>query len=336
MSGGADHPVMQLDAIDREAQHWVTRFAGGDAVAEELATFRLWAARDPAHAQAFARACRLWEAVGPAAKMFADADTRAAFVAAVPAVSRSSPRPQLARRAFIGGALAASAAAVGYVAIRPPLGLWPSVVELAADYRTAVGEQRVIALAGGPSIDLNTRTSIALRPVADGTESIELIAGEAAVTARGAQRRVEVIAIGGRVSAADASFNIRCDGPLVQTTCVAGEIEVAYRAQSVRLGVGQQVSYSDTGIGAASAVDAAAVTAWRDGVLLFHATPLADAVAEINRYRTGRIILTNAALGQRLFNARFRIANIDGVVEQIQRIFDTSVTRLPGGIVLLG
>ncbi len=92
MSGGADHPVMQLDAIDREAQHWVTRFAGGDAVAEELATFRLWAARDPAHAQAFARACRLWEAVGPAAKMFADADTRAAFVAAVPGGFRGHRR----------------------------------------------------------------------------------------------------------------------------------------------------------------------------------------------------------------------------------------------------
>ena len=70
--------------------------------------------------------------------------------------------------------------------------------------------------------------------------------------------------------------------------------------------------------------------------LVFRSTPLADAVAEINRYRSGRIFVTNAALGRRLFNARFPIANVDGVVAQIQQVFGASVTTLPGGIVLLG
>ena len=63
---------------------------------------------------------------------------------------------------------------------------------------------------------------------------------------------------------------------------------------------------------------------------------LTEAIAEINRYRPGRIILTNAALGARIFNARFRIENIDGVVGQIQQVFGASATSLPGGIVLLG
>lgn len=83
-------------------------------------------------------------------------------------------------------------------------------------------------------------------------------------------------------------------------------------------------------------VDPAIVTAWRDGFLVFHATPLAEAIEEINRYRSGKIILIDDALGHRLFNARFRIANVDEVVGQIRQVFGARITSLPGGIVLLG
>jgi transmembrane sensor len=85
-----------------------------------------------------------------------------------------------------------------------------------------------------------------------------------------------------------------------------------------------------------TSIDPAVVTAWKDGVLVFHETRLSEAIAEINRYRPGRIILTNAALGHRLFNARFRIKDVDGVTAQIQQVFGASATALPGGIVLLG
>src|SRR5262249_58154354 len=95
---------------------------------------------------------------------------------------RQARRGHIGRRAFMGGAIAASAAAA-YVAIRPPLELWPSLSELAADYRTAPGEQRSIVLAGGASVELNTRTSIVLRPSTEATERIELISGETAVAA---------------------------------------------------------------------------------------------------------------------------------------------------------
>ncbi len=63
-------------------------------------------------------------------------------------------------------------------------------------------------------------------------------------------------------------------------------------------------------------------------MLLFHATPLAD------RGRARSTAIGRAGSfspmrrwGSGQFNAWFRIANIDGVVEQIQRIFDTSVDK---------
>jgi transmembrane sensor len=331
MTVSPEHPTAFLDEVDREAQDWAMRFAAGSADRAELEIFKRWSARDPAHAEAFARACRLWDSIEPASAILA-----AQREAKLPAPKRQiGLRP--GRRAFIGGALAASAAAAAYVVIRPPLGLWPSLTELTADYRTGVGEQRNISLADGPSVGLNTRTSIALRPAAAGAERIELIAGEAVITAHRDMRRVvDVIAADGHATATDAIFNMRYEETTVCTTCVTGEIEVERRGRSARLRAGQQIIYSPNGFGMVTSVDLAVVTAWNNGMLVFHATPLSEAIAEINRYRSGRIILTNAALGRRLFNARFRIENIDGVVKQIQQIFDADVMELPGGLVLLG
>ncbi len=61
-----------------------------------------------------------------------------------------------------------------------------------------------------------------------------------------------------------------------------------------------------------------------------------DVVAEVNRYRHGKVILTNAALGRERFNARFRIENIDRVVDQIAVVFGVKAKTLLGGITLLG
>jgi transmembrane sensor len=325
MSASAPPTSAHPDPVEREARHWLMRFAAGNADRAELETFKQWSAQNPAHAEAFARACKLWEALGPAGE-----------IAAAQVQQRTGTGMLMRRRAFLGGALAASAAGAAYLAIRPPLGLWPSVSELRADYRTGIGEQRSVALAGGPSLDLNTRTSIAFDSAAGGPAHMQLISGEAAVSVPpDVKKPVEITAAGGRVIATDSSFNLRCDGDTVVATCLSGAIDVRLGQQSAQLRADQQVTYSADGMGSVKTIDPAMIMAWKDGLLIFHSTPLAEAVAEINRYRSGRVIVTNAALGQRLFNARFRIKNIDGVVTQIQEAFGASVTNLTHGIVLL-
>ena len=56
---------------------------------------------------------------------------------------------------------------MSHLALKPPLGLWPSLSELGADYRTGTGEQRTIAFAGDVQIALNTQTSLTIRPATD-------------------------------------------------------------------------------------------------------------------------------------------------------------------------
>lgn len=333
----SDNPPADRSSLDREAYAWVMQFASGKAGVADIAALKRWSACDPAHAEAFDRISRTWKALGPLGQALSvegvlsnDANRRTS--------AAMGPRPNMGRRAFLAGGLAASAAGVAIVAARSPFGLWPSWPELAADYRTKIGEQRRITLADGAAIEMNTLTSIALRPIETETGRIELIAGEAMVTASSRASADFTMLVGaGRIVAGDARFNVRYQDRTACVTCLAGEIRVERPGTAaLALLADQQVLYSDKEIGSAITVDPALVSAWQEGIVIFQSTPVAEVVAEVNRYRSGRIILTNAALGHRLFNARLRIANLDRVVGQIEQAFGAKATTLPGGIVLLG
>jgi transmembrane sensor len=310
----ADH-----ERIEREALDWLVRFTSGEATPTDLRAGKAWCARDPAHAEAFKRVSRMWETLGPDA-----------FSAVAPV-----RRPVLSRRALLtGGAAAAVAASAAYVVVRPPLGLWPSFSEMTADYRTRTGERRKVALADNVSVDMNTQTSIAMRGRdADGA-GIELISGEAMISAA-AERPVTVTSGNGEAVGHQARFNVRNDGRSVCVTCVDGRVTVSSAGQTVSLQPREQVTYDPRGLGKAASIDPSIVTAWQNDLLIFHATPLREVVAEINRYRSGKIIVTNPALGGRLFSANFRIRNADHIVEQVQKLFGATVTSLPGGLILL-
>ena len=75
--------------------------------------------------------------------------------------------------------------------------------------------------------------------------------------------------------------------------------------------------------------------AWRKGQLVFRQTPLAEVVGEINRYRSGRIMLMNDALGRRLVEARVTLDRIDDLIVLIREAYGARVTTLPGGVVVL-
>lgn len=328
--GGPDDPIAQLAPVEQEAQAWVMRFASGEATSADLQALKRWCGQTPSHAEAFAKANRLWEALGPAGQ-------RVDWKSPARHSQTLSFTPQrMGRRAFLGGALASSAAAAAYALVHPPLGLWPSFSQLTADYRTATGERKNITLADGVSIEMNAQTSIAVRKTVSDTRHIELLAGEAAVaTGPDASQSFALIAGQGRTMARRAHFDVRYIGTTVCVTCLEGEIRVEQEGAATPLQAQQQILYSTRGQSSIRTVDPAVVAAWRDGFLVFHATPLAEAVEEINRYRPGKIVLTNDTLGRRLFNARFRIENVGEVVDQIRQVFGAKATSLPGGIVLL-
>lgn len=326
----ATNETPEPDALLREALDFVVRLKTGEPTRADVDALQAWRQQSGAHEAAFKNAARVFRHAGVAALELADQPA----TGDVARFSRGpTPRP-IGRRAVLGGA-AAAAAAVGYAIVRPPLGLWPSLEELSADYRTGKGELRKIAVAPNVSLELNTQTSIALRSASNETR-IELISGEASVVATSASTPFVLLAANGQISAVEADFNARCLDGAVSVTCLSGSVDVAQGGRTVRLGRAQQVSYSPDGIEASVQVDPGQVTAWQAGLLIFRDRPLADVVEEVNRYRSGKIIITNADLKRRMVNGTFQIDKLGDFVPQVQQLFGAQARSLPGGVVLLG
>jgi transmembrane sensor len=323
-----DDPTDERELLRREAWRWVLHVTSGEAKKADIAAVERWCARSPLHAEAFAHASGRWRAFGPAMENVArqhDATAAGHVFGMGQAVGR---------RAFLGGGLAASAAGVAVLAIRPPFDLWPSFDELAADYRTATGEQHRIALADRVSVELNTRTSVNIRKAAsDDADRVELISGETAVAT--GSHKIEVIAASGRAWAHTAQFNVRYDGAEVCVTCLGGSVQVEQRGQSAIVQQNQQVSYTQRSVGQVTAIDPAVVMGWRNGDIFFENQPLSHVIDEINRYRPGKIVLMNVGLGHRKVTARFKLDRLEVVISQLRETFGARVTLLPGGITLV-
>lgn len=320
-----------LDQIERHAFAWVRQVASGKMTHADGAALKRWCAADPSHGAAFLNARRLWVQLGKASELVV-----ARTPSAMQVQNELRPREKnWTRRAFLGTALGATAAATAVVVVHPPLGLWPSMGELNADYRTATGEQRRVALAENVNIELNTRTSIAVGATQAGVSGIELIAGEAAIDMRHGPGAFVVTAGAGKTSTQEAVFEVRRDADNVCVTCMRGRVLVKHVTGSMTLMARQQMTYDDKKLGPIVSVDAASVSAWREGSLRFNETPLAEVIEEINRYRPGRVILLDKKMAGKAVTGRFRIDALDKAIAQIQRSLDLNVRTLPGRMILL-
>lgn len=329
-----DDPKAQAIKLLGEARRWVVRMRSGEVTPADRDALKTWQNLSPAHRRALAEATAQWDALRVLARASTAGDERPT------ARQPSASRLHVTRRAWLGGAMAASIGGAVYLAARPPLGLWPSLADLNADYRTGVGEQREIVLAEAVSVEMNTRTSLAV-PENGGTgRQIELINGEITVTAKSANlpagEPFVVVARNGRTSAAQATFDLRDDDGMVTVTCLDGEVSVECQGTAAKLPARHKVAYGALGLGHVIETDPRVIEAWRKGLLVFDNQPLSLVIPEINRYRRGRIVLLNEEIGRLPLDATFRLDRIDEVVPKIAHIFDLKVRTLPGGLVLLG
>jgi transmembrane sensor len=322
MVADTGNPDADAERVQREALDWLRRLTSGEVTRAELDALDRWRAESPGHRRALAEANLLWDVLG---KVAHEADARG--------LTRLTARTFLDRRAVLAGTAAAS---IAYLLAWPPLHLWPAITELTAPYRTATGERRQLAIASGISVEMDTQTSLTAPVTVGQLYSLELISGQLAVSVQAlADRSVVIAAAGGQIRADLANFDVLRDGSSVCVTCADGAVRVSYRSMTATLGPGQQVTYDSRGLGSAAAADPAVVTAWQRGLLIFHEVPLSKVVDEVNRYRPGRVILLNDALGERKVVAGFRLDQIDDVVTYLREVFGAKVRSLPGGVVLL-
>ncbi|HVX78262.1 MAG TPA: FecR domain-containing protein [Bradyrhizobium sp.] len=317
----------KAELLEQEAHRWITMLISGEATAHDAEALKRWCTQSPSHASAFADATRRWKDFGLAGSDWLEGQVTYRQVLA---------RRRMNRRAIVGGAGALAAAAASYAIVSPPFGLWPSLEEWRADYRTVTGEQRKIVLAGDVSVQMNTQSSIAFHSAND-AYGLKLIAGEASFLASSQmQKPLVVFAADGRTLASRARFDVRNLQSDVCVTCLEGEVRVEQGTEATIVGANRQVRYGKDGLAPPVTIDPVQAAAWQNGVLIFRLTPLTDVIAEINRYRPGKVILINASLARRTLSGRFHIQNMDEVLVWVEQALDARSRSLPGGIVLLG
>jgi transmembrane sensor len=172
-------------------------------------------------------------------------------------------------------------------------GGWRSVL---AEHRTGTGEQREVELADGSRMLLNTRSAVDIDFNAS-RRTVRLRAGEIQIeTAKHAGRPVDtrpfvVNTLHGSVRALGTRFIVRVEDERSTVTVLQDAVEVrALNApeRPQRLDAGKRLSLTQNTVERPEAADPAAGE-WAHGSLVVSNWRLADLLAELSRYRPGRL-----------------------------------------------
>jgi transmembrane sensor len=320
MSDPRPHPTRE----QAEAADWFARLGHRSVTTQTIRDFQDW--RDnPNHDAAYAEVEAFWEANGERA---ADPEI---MRMTEEALSRRNgfrlPAWLRGRRIGLSLALASIAAAAGTLL---------AVNQMSPSYSTEPTEQRVIRLADGSRVHLNIGSRVRVQLRAN-ERRIFLTRGEAFFdVAHDAARPFIVDAGGADVRALGTKFDVRRDDGRVQVTLVEGIVRVNRDSspEAWTLAPNQQLTIARASATKRALADAAPATSWTTGRLTFHETPLAAAVAEVNRYSDRKVVL-DADLSGRLLSGVFDVGDTESFAKGVAMLFDLRATKAPDGSIQL-
>lgn len=274
MSQGA--AALSADVIARAAE-WYAELHSGDSGASEQAEFERWRKQDLSHAEAYARMEMLWA-------RFDTVSSKPAALALNKALkSGAGKRKKVAMQAL----MLCIAISCVWFASQTVLGKY-----MLADYRTATGEQRVIELEDQTRITLNTESAIDV-DFSGKERRIILQRGEILIeVAKDKARPFIVETEHGTARALGTQYMVKREEQGTRVTVLESSVRAcaAKVPDCVDLVPGEQTVMTHDVVQAVSTVNAQAVSAWSKHMLVVDDQPLSQVLAELSRYRYGRII----------------------------------------------
>lgn len=286
-----------------QASEWLFKLQEGDA--QVHASFFAWLRQSPRHVEEFLFATATWQALNrfgndqplkveallaEAAQQMADGTNVVQLQSTAVVASANAVRARPRRRLWVAAA-GVCALAVG-LALTVMLGGGQT-------YATDKGEQRIIRLADGSVVHLNTDSRLKVRYSETGRD-LQLLNGEALFTVHHDRTRpFRVHSNGTLIQAVGTQFNVyrRASGTRVSvlegTVKITAEpssklsltTEPATAAQPLMLSAGGQADAGAAGqLQVQAAPDIARAMAWQDLRVIFKSERLEDAVTEVNRY----------------------------------------------------
>lgn len=335
----------QPGAVHESAAAWVLRQEQGELSEAEQQRFAKWLGEDDAHADAYDDA--VW-ALSVTARHAGDP--------ALLELRRAALGARGSRKRLWGWTGAAGAAAAAVVATMiwttgpertlVPSAQPPSLASTVNDpaprrYRTGVGERAAIDLPDGSVATLDTDSQIRV-DYSGGERAVHLLKGQALFeVAHGQPRPFRVYAKGQQITAVGTVFNVRLEGKRVRIAMVEGVVKVRAASppgavstgprREITLTAGESTVAALTAPLEVTLIEPRDVTAWRGGQLVFNDVPLAEAVAEINRYTVRPIALADAAVGKYRVSGVFKANDPEAFARAVTDVLPVRITQAGGG-----
>jgi transmembrane sensor len=313
--------VSNISALSDQAIDWVIRLHSGQASKQDVVQAEQWRQRSDSHRKAFAEAEQLWREMGEV------------LLASEPLYQ---PTPvKTPKRRWSVGLAAAFALFSSILYISGFSDRWLS------DYYTATGEQKTVSLADGSRVLLDTDTALMVAFDETGRH-ITLQRGQALFTvAKDATRPFEVTTGTAVVRALGTVFEVAEEPHATRVTVIEHAVGIKGLhakdyAPSARIDAGQQARYRpETGLEGPMKVELQQISAWQRGKLIFKNQPLAQVIAELDRYYPGRMVIVNRKLKALRVTGVFPADDPTGALTMIADILPVNITHVTPWLTLL-
>jgi transmembrane sensor len=276
----------------------------------------------------------------------ADADNRAALegmhalwgeLAALKDLSAPSAAPLAAPRAARPIRRGWPAALAACVLAAVAGALWWQIKERPIVYtaKTAIGEQRSATLPDGSRIELNVVTQIDYRQSA-ARRDVRLVEGEALFLVHKDAARPFIVRAGDyAVRAVGTAFDVRARDGEVQVSMLGGVVSIeavagpqAGHTLVAHLTQGERVSLGGASPGAVQIerIPVQAVAEWREHTVSYEDVPVAQIVADMNRF-FARPLQVDPALANRRVTLRLQVQDREETLATLSALLDMTVRR---------
>jgi transmembrane sensor len=308
-------------SADEAASRWLERRHFGEWNDNDQLAFETWIAQSPPHEVAYLRLEAAW------------ARTERLVALRVSAPVAKEVKAWRRRNIASGIAVAVIMTAIG---VGAPLYVWAPTEKV---YTTAVGGRQTLRLADGSQIDLNTDTVLRTKFGAH-ERTVWLEKGEAYFQVEhDASRPFMVVAGQRRIIDLGTKFLVHREDTHLKVAVVEGLVHFKKDAQDTQPAILRPGDVAVANAGSVSimrkpASQLASELSWREGILVFDHTTLAEAADEINRYNGKKLIVAGTDVEKLMIGGTFQVNNVMAVAEAAQDSFGLHVETRNDEIVI--
>lgn len=333
-----------LREIVRAAHRWRLLMSNPNASPADQQAFQAWLAADPRHADMYDRAITFNQALG--AVSLEDLDKSNLRLSFRERILERYHRvaSQFARTSvrLVTGSVAAMAL-ITVVFLNWSVQQQGSPIEevlYAEAFETGIGGSRVLSLDDGTTVTLGAASAVEIE-YTPAARKASLISGAAYFNVTSDPTRpFEVNAGDLTASVLGTAFDVKRLARDIRVAVAEGEVEVSFpfildskptqMTKRRSLKPGQQIAANtEDGLRSIQSIPISVIGSWRDDQLYYDGAPLAELVADANRYSAKKVLIVGdvEAIGRLRIRGGFSAKDIDGMLSTLADIHPLQIDR---------